>query len=464
MLDNGCYKEDEGQDCFGEPLPPSVSSVEEKVLKSYSGIEMPEFEDDKASGLGKKMDSVKENLRGKQLSREVLGEISKSKNGNIKRSLIASLKKEVNSLYPITIKEKFAKWNFELGKTEFPIFAEAMMRYLDNISVSSLTLQGTASFSYKTDYNKSAEIISAGYVIYKMKDYLLVVGYSFEKNYITLEVEKEGVIELLVNDINEFVHFNNCLRRKLFDLDSFLPIKPKKTSWEDVIVEASMKENILDNTLFHMKNMVENNGIILYGEQGSGKSMICEAITNEILSDGYSVLISSSYTDFAILKLLIRNYIGKCCIVFEDVDSYGFSRENVNSINKDLSKFLNFINGIADNEEGIIYIATTNYIDLLDKAIKNRPMRFNRMFKFNFPDNDTIDLLIDKYFNNEIDTDNKSLCHDSKFTGSHIKQLKMEVDRMMKKNKNMELIPAFISSVKIIKDNYSVKIQSGLGF
>ena len=66
-------------------------------------------------------------------------------------------------------------------------------------------------------------------------------------------------------------------------------------------------------------------------------------------------------------------------ILFEDIDYIGKSRESYRdtSFDKITGELLNQMDGVESNE-GIITLASSNYPKVLDKALRNRPGRFER--------------------------------------------------------------------------------------
>ncbi len=66
-----------------------------------------------------------------------------------------------------------------------------------------------------------------------------------------------------------------------------------------------------------------------------------------------------------------------CLLVFEDLDS--LIKDNVKSF------FLNEVDGLEDNN-GIMMIGSTNYLERLDAGISKRPSRFDRKYHFVLPE------------------------------------------------------------------------------
>lgn len=58
-----------------------------------------------------------------------------------------------------------------------------------------------------------------------------------------------------------------------------------------------------------------------------------------------------------------------CLVILEDLDSL------INDRNR--SFFLNQVDGLANND-GLLIIGTTNHLERIDPALRNRPSRFDR--------------------------------------------------------------------------------------
>jgi SpoVK/Ycf46/Vps4 family AAA+-type ATPase len=110
----------------------------------------------------------------------------------------------------------------------------------------------------------------------------------------------------------------------------------------------------------------------------------------------------------------------------------------------------------------MIFIATTNYLDRLDKAIANRPVRFNRKFEFKYPSDSELDRLVKLYFNDDISEKFSVLCYNKEFSGSHIKEVQRTVNLLSKK-RNQTTLEVFEESVQLVHDNFSPKLNP-MGF
>jgi len=267
--------------------------------------------------------------------------------------------------------------------------------------------------------------------------------------------------------IKDEIKNNNPLRNKhlyIYDTSDCLAgtIKKRPTvNFSDVILDDTLKSDIYDNTIFHLEKMVENNGIILFGKPGVGKSLVCSAIINEAINKGFSTCYLCSKVNFESLSELIREFLTPCILIYEDIDSLGQDRKE--TINTELSSFLQFINGLTEGNDRIVFIATTNYLEHLDDAIKNRPMRFNRKFEFKYPNNDQINKLITLYFDKKTSDKYSTTCYNKNFTGAHIKEIKRTATILSVKD-NTDIDSVFEKSVKLVYDNFSITLRNKPGF
>lgn len=321
----------------------------------------------------------------------------------------------------------------------------------------------THEFEY--DYKKYKEIITTGNIVFEWKNHLfnLYINGEDYANVLKSDTDITEIVQFLKHEIR----YNNPLKGKLFQIrlsrEGFYPIIKAipNITFNDVILDEKLKEDIYDNTIFQLENLDENNGVILYGDPGVGKSLICSAIAHETTKKGYTVAYLSTQVDYTMLNEFIEEFVSPCILIFEDIDAFAESRENTPASGI-LSDFLQFVNGISEKEERIIFVATTNYLDRLDKAIANRPVRFNRKFKFDYPSDEQINKLVTLYFNDDISKKFAFRCYDKKFSGSHIKEIQRTANLLSKKRTdNIENV--FEESVQLVQENFSPKLDA-IGF
>lgn len=137
-------------------------------------------------------------------------------------------------------------------------------------------------------------------------------------------------------------------------------------------------------------------GVILYGSPGTGKTLLAKAVAGEAKVPFYAI----SASDFIQMYVgvgasRIRNLFkkakahGKAVIFIDEIDAIGKKRsssKNGGSDERDqtLNALLTEMSGFNDHN-GIVVIAATNRLDMLDDALL-RPGRFDRHVEVALPD------------------------------------------------------------------------------
>ena len=151
-------------------------------------------------------------------------------------------------------------------------------------------------------------------------------------------------------------------------------------------------------------------GIILYGPPGTGKTLMAKAIAKEANVPFFSV----SGSDF------VQLYVGvgasrvrelfkeakkyeRAVIFIDEIDAIGKKRsQNAFQGNDEKDQTLNALltemSGFKE-KEGIVVIAATNRLDILDEALL-RPGRFDRHIEIGYPDMKAREAIIKLYFKN----------------------------------------------------------------
>ncbi|WMM26871.1 AAA family ATPase [Tissierella sp. MB52-C2] len=178
----------------------------------------------------------------------------------------------------------------------------------------------------------------------------------------------------------------------------------KRITFKDVAGNDEAKESLMDMVDFIKNPEIYNKfgarlprGILLYGAPGTGKTLMAKAMAGEAEVPFYAVSGSDFVQVYAGLGASrIRELFkkakdaGKSVIFIDEIDSLGKKRKSGDNPSgseegdRTLNALLTEMSGFKDNE-GIIVVAATNRLDILDEALL-RPGRFDRQVEVSLPD------------------------------------------------------------------------------
>ena len=213
-------------------------------------------------------------------------------------------------------------------------------------------------------------------------------------------------------------------------------INLEKVGWDDIVLSADQQKMLDRNVvkyienlaLYEEKNLPTSRGCLITGPPGTGKTLTCLAIMNQL---GCTMIYITSDEvgergQIAELYDLARK-LSPTIIIVEDIDTLGAIDRTANSDHPLLGEFLNCLGGAVENS-GVVTIATTNYPEYLDKALIDRPGRFDFRIDFGLPDKELRKHIIEKYLQSVKHGKVKvgDLIRDTEgMTGAHLKEMVM---------------------------------------
>lgn len=270
----------------------------------------------------------------------------------------------------------------------------------------------------------------------KTQKFLLkMVNYRYERDCKLEIIVSKNNIENTKNIIEKFIEFsdkNSIYKNKVIDANIDFVKLEKYYNWDDVILPKKLKENIQkdlsmlfsNSKLFNKYNF--SKGILLHGKPGTGKTQLAKILASLCKNKYTFIWITpdqlTKQNMVSFIYDLARNL--KPSIIFlEDLDLIGQER-NYNAYKEVLGSLLNEMSGIKDNSS-IVTIATTNDLETIEKALKDRPGRFDIVYEFNLPElAERIEMLKLFIKDFKIEIEIKKVAEDLEgLTGAHIKEL-----------------------------------------
>ncbi len=252
----------------------------------------------------------------------------------------------------------------------------------------------------QTDYTKFESCILNGRILVEKDNIRLVITVDTCQggtNSVQVEAygKHQGLVKTLIRDIADFLKEHNFYRGKKLNFDSGISfLNAGQRNWDSVILDPAMKKEIRLNTIDFLNNCARlekygvpsRRGIILAGEPGTGKTIVCKALMSE--ADQITCLATTAYgmLDERYIPDLfsIAQELSPSLVFIEDIDFFGQERHDFHRGTAPLISLLAEMDGIAE-KTAIVTVATSNYFETLDKALSERPSRFDRVFRITRP-------------------------------------------------------------------------------
>ena len=198
--------------------------------------------------------------------------------------------------------------------------------------------------------------------------------------------------EKFLADLRAYAAKNNYLKNKKITPDfTFIELNTSYT-WDSVVLDEKTKakvraniETLLGNIgIYEINDIPFKRGIILKGVPGVGKTLIGKILCNTAPCTVIWVTPRHLERSKSVATICdIARNLAPTILFLEDIDLYGASRDT--NFNKTiLGELMNQLDGVTDNKN-IIVIATTNRSNELEKALRNRPGRFDSVIEIKAP-------------------------------------------------------------------------------
>jgi len=181
---------------------------------------------------------------------------------------------------------------------------------------------------------------------------------------------------------------HNYLRGRSFFADGEVIDRKQSYSWDNILLPAELIRTIRTHVEGFLKHrdrlralgVKARRGLILSGPPGTGKTLV-----GKILADTLDVSFmwvtprhienAQSFADI----LTAARFVAPAVVFLEDLDLFAEEREAGCWVG--MGELMNQLDGAAEND-GLVTIATTNRLQVIEKALRNRPGRFDRVLEF----------------------------------------------------------------------------------
>ena len=277
--------------------------------------------------------------------------------------------------------------------------------------------------------------------------------------------------------VQQQIRKHNFYRGKClyFNGDGVELVKPPTQSWDDIVIDSELKREIQLNAqeFFndeYRKLGLFKRGIILYGPPGTGKTSIVRAVFAALEGKGITRIYLTNETFSRVeVSAFFKSvgYLTPAIVVFEDIDLIGGNRNFARS--RVIGALLNHLDGVDKTSDPLVVIGTTNDLEALDEALRNRPARFDRCLEVPLPKPEQIAQFYKKLAG--IEPQDTLISESSGFTGAHIEET-VNTAFMMVLNAgfaktsvpNEFLHKCLLKASKHIRKNFQLRSAGSVGF
>ncbi|HIG03603.1 MAG TPA: ATP-binding protein [Candidatus Poseidoniales archaeon] len=171
---------------------------------------------------------------------------------------------------------------------------------------------------------------------------------------------------------------------------------------DDIVLDEKITNSLQLNVFGFLKNMESlktlglstSRGVLLAGPPGTGKTSFCRAVLNNKDESTAFYVTSDDVSTVGTITEIYKHArsFAPSIVIIEDIDTLGGLDRRIGS-NPLLGELLNALDGAEDNT-GVITVATSNHVNHLDEALRNRPGRFDAIIEVGLPDKDALSALM----------------------------------------------------------------------
>jgi cell division protease FtsH len=187
---------------------------------------------------------------------------------------------------------------------------------------------------------------------------------------------------------------DNVLRGKSLRIDGRLVTERGLATGECLVISADARQRIdlavrrfaaSGERRLSQLGLRRRAGLILAGPPGTGKTSVCRELSGRIDCTFLWVTPGDLASSRAIAEVYeLARWIAPTVVVLEDLDLIAEARDRGNR-SAALGELMNELDGIG-GDQSILTVATTNRLEVVEEAVRNRPGRFDRIIRIDPPD------------------------------------------------------------------------------
>ncbi len=323
----------------------------------------------------------------------------------------------------------------------------------------------------KGDIMSAIGIVSPQKVPFQKPQYMCVV--------VCKKTDSHIFEKMFDKKFEDMIYTDKELKGGKFTGDFKLIKLQNKLSLDDIVLEQSVFEKIKREifNFFNLRAMYEKaglpfkRGIALYGPTGTGKTMIAKILACQMKETVIWVKAGDIENVDDINRIFRMARIGApSVIIFEDIDFYAAARETPHGHKIGVATLMANLDGLEENQ-GILVVVTTNRIEVIEKAIIDRPGRIDiKIYMGELGKACIIKLLQKKLHNFKLDFESfdELIPSTTVMSGSKVIEFSTEIlHQALRKDANTDLVITrddVLKALKEIQRRENIESRNSMGF